>query len=562
MSVTEPHEISRRTFLSQGAKAGGAVVLAGAAGGVLAACGSSSSTSSTTAASGSAPGVGTGTPARGGSLTVGTVAEIDGFYPASNHWDTNGFLYANSLYDPLCAVAADGSIQPYLCQSITPNSTYDTWTMTLRPNIKFSDGSALTSAVVVANYNELKASLLTGQALAQVTSVTAPDAMTVVYKLGAPNPGYAAGLTTQVGYVVGQAMIDSVKGGNSKPTPVGTGPFIFQSWQPNDHFTATRNPNYWRSGLPYLDQITFRPIPDTIQRESTLKTGGVDMIQSTDPNTIKRFSGQSGYQVVDTTTGVLGEPTVAFIMLNTAVAPTNDLTIRKALAMGLDQATIQKIFGGGYAKPINGLFLPGSPYYSNSGYPAYDPAAAKKLVAQYAAQHGTPKLTLVTITDPRLGQVVQIIQQMWNQIGFDVTISQIEQANLINDFIAGQFQAATSYQFGAINPDLNYVWWSTTTAKPVGSIALNFPRNSDPVIEQNMMTGRHTTDQAIRNKAYQTVNEQLAKDLPYLWLEQYLFTEVATARVQNFANPTLPSGAKQYAFDEGIFVPTQIWLSK
>jgi len=559
--VTESQGITRRTFLSTGAKAGGAVVLAGAAGSALAACGSSSGSSTSTAAAGT-PGVGTGTPVTGGSLTVGLVAEIDGFYPPSNHWDTNGFIYANTLYDPLMAIGADGTIQPYLCQSMTANATFDSWTMTLRPNVTFHDGSALTAAVVVSNYNELKASLLTGQALAQVTAVSATDPMTVVYTLAAPNPGFPAGLTSQLGYVVGQSMIDSVKSGNKSPTPVGTGPFVFQNWQPNDHFTATRNPHYWRTGLPYLDQITFRPIPDTIQRESTIKTGGVDMLQSTDPLTIKRFEGQSGYQVVDTRTGVLGEPTMAFIMLNTTTAPTNDINIRKALAMSLNQGTIQKIFGGGFAKPVNGLFLSDSPYYSDPGYPAYDPAMAKQLVSQYTAQHGQPKITLVTITDPRLAQVVQIIQQMWKQVGFDVSISQIEQANLITEFITGEFQAATSYQFGAIDPDLNYVWWSTTTVKPVGSIGLNFPRNSDPVIEQNMLTGRHSSDQATRVKAYQTVNSQLAKDLPYVWLQQYLFSEVATSRVQNFANPTLPSGAKQYPYDEGIFVPTQIWLSK
>ena len=539
------------------------MVLAGAAGTALDACSSgSTSSSSTTAASGSKPGVGTGSPVRGGSLTVGLVAEIDGFYPANNHWDTNGYIYANTIYDPLCAIAADGSVQPYLCQSITPNAAADVWTMTLRPNVTFNDGSALTADVVVANYQALKGSLLTGQALVQVASVTAPDPMTVVYTLQGPNPGFAAGLTTQVGYVVGQAMIDSVKAGNQNPTPVGTGPFVFQDWQPNDHFTATRNPKYWRAGLPYLDQITYRPIPDTIQRESTLKTAGVDMIQSTDPNTINRFSGQSAYQVVDTRTGVLGEPTMAFIMLNTIVPPTDDLRVRRALAQSLDQATIQKIFGGGFAKPVNGLFLPGSQYYHDPGYPSYDPAAARALVKSYKAQHGTPALQLLTITDPRLAQVVQIIQQMWNQVGFDVTIAQVEQANIINDFVAGKFQAATSYQFGAIDPDLNYVWWSTTTLGPVGSIALNFPRNDDPVIEQAMLTGRHTTDTATRVQAYQTVNDRLAKDLPYLWLEQYIFSEVAVEKVQNFANPTLPSGAPQYPYDEGIFVPTQIWLAR
>ncbi len=563
--MSENNEISRRTFIAKGAAAGGAVVLAGAAGSALAGCSSSSSSSSTTAAaSSSKPGVGVGTPVRGGSLNIGLVAEIDGFYPPNNHWDTNGYLYAQCLYDPLMAIAADGSIQPYLAETCTPNSTFDTWTLTLRPNVKFHDGSALDATVVVNNFTALKASLLTGQALTQVTSCTATDPMTVVYKLQAPNPGFAAGLATQVGYVVAQAMIDQANAKVATPTPVGTGPFVYQDWQPNNHFTCTRNANYWRQGLPYLDQITLRPIPDTIQREATLKTGGVDMIGSTDPNTINRFQGQSGYQVVDSATGVIGEPSMAFVMLNTVVAPTNDLSIRQALAMALNQATVQKIFGGGLTKPVNGLFVEGSEYYtSDTGYPAYNPTEAKKLVAAYKAKHGSaPSLELLTITDPRLAQVVQIIQQMWQQVGFEVTIGQVEQADLINDFIAGKFQAATSYQFGAVDPDLNYVWWSTTTAGPIGSIALNFPRNSDPVIEQAMLTGRQTTDQATRVQAYQTVNKQLCKDLPYLWLEQYIFSEVATSKVQNFANPTLPNGMKGYAFDEGIFSPTAIWLSK
>ena len=247
---------------------------------------------------------------------------------------------------------------------------------------------------------------------------------------------------------------------------------------------------------------------------------------------------------------------MAFIMLNSVAPPDQRPPLRQALAKGLDQATIQKIFGGGFAKPVNGLFLPGSPYYSRP--PATRPTtrpAAKQLVAPYKAQHGTPSLELLTITDPRLAQVVQIIQQMWQQVGVNVTVGQVEQADLINDFIAGKFQAATSYQFGAVDPDLNYVWWSTTTVGPIGSIALNFPRNCDPVIEQAMLTGRHTTDQATRVQAYQTVNEQLAKDLPYLWLEQYIFSEVATDQVQNFANPTLPNGMARLRLRRGHLRP-------
>ncbi len=541
-------------------------MLGAGAGSALAGCSSSSSgSSSTTTASNAKPGVGTGTPVRGGSLTVGTLAEIDGFYPATNHWDTNGYLYANAIYDPLMAVAADGTIQPYLAQSITPNATYDTWTMVLRSGIKFNDGSALTSSVVKANFNALAASALTGTALKQVASVATPDPMTVVYTLTGPNPTFPAGLTTQVGYVVGEAMIQQASANpQSAPTPVGTGPFIYSQWQPNDHFTATRNPNYWRSGLPYLDSITFKPIPDTTQRESTLRTGGVDMIQSTDPNTINRFSGSggSGYQLVDTRTGIIGQPTVAFIMLNTAVSPTNDLSIRQALAKSMDQAQIQTIFGGGFARPTNGLFLPNSPYYSNTGYPTYDLAGAKSLVRAYKAQHGTPTLQLTTIPDPLEIKLVQIVQQMWEEAGFDIAVNEVEQATLIDDFVLGKFQAVTSYQFGAVNPDLNYVWWSTTTISPIGAIGLNFTRLDDPTIESAMLTGRHTTSQATRVTAYRTVNEQLAKELPYLWIDQYLFSEVADDRVQNFANPTLPGGKPGAPYyPEGVFNPTQIWLA-
>jgi peptide/nickel transport system substrate-binding protein len=540
------------------------VALGAGSSSLLAGCSSSpSGSSSTTTASGAKPGVGTGTPVRGGALTIGTIAEIDGFYPPANHWDTNGFLYANTVFDPLMAVAADGTTQPYLCQSMASNSTFDVWTMTLRPNIKFHDGTHLISTVIQANFTALQASALTGPALKQLASVTAPDSMTVVYTLTGPNPTFPSGLTTQVGYVVAESMIQASANSSGTVVPVGTGPFVYDTWQPNDFFTATRNPNYWQDGFPYLDSITFKPIPDTGARESTLRSGGVDMIESALPTTITNFSGSggTGYQLVDSRTGVIGEPTFAFIMLNTVTPPTDDLTIRQALAKGMNQKEVQTIIGGPPAKPANGIFLPSSPYYNDTDYPTFDPAGATALVNAYKAKHGTPTLNLLTIPDPVEIKVVQAVQQMWEQVGFSVTVSEVEQASIIDDFVFGKFQAVTSYQFGAVNPDLNYVWWSTTTRSPLGSIGLNFTRLDDPELETAMLEGRHTTDQAVRVAAYQKVNDQLAKELPYLWIEQYLFSEVATPRVQNFNNLVLPNGMKGYSFDEGIFFPHQTWLA-
>ncbi|HEX3842624.1 MAG TPA: ABC transporter substrate-binding protein [Acidimicrobiales bacterium] len=552
--------MDRRAFLSRGAAAG-SLVLVGAAG--LAACSSSPSSTGGGSGGGSGtPGVNKGTPKTGGSLTIGTTAEIDGFFPPNNHWDNNGFLYANAVYDPLTAVAADGTIKPYLAQSVTPNSTYTVWTLTLRPGITFHDGSALTATVVKNNFDALKASTLTGIALQQVKSATVTGPLTLVYTCTQPLVDFPAGLATQVGYVVGQAMLDAVKASSTaSPKPIGTGPFVYGNWQPNQQFSATRNPNYWRSGLPYLNSITFKPIPDTTQRESTLKTGGVDLIVSADPNTVNHFVGQSAFQVVDTLNYTVGEPDMDFIMLNCATAPTNDLRIRQALAKATDQVQVNKIFGGGLAKLSNGLFPKGSKYYSTTAYPTFDLPGAKALVAAYKAQHGTAALTLTGTTDPRVSKATQVLQQMWNLAGFDITIKAIEQAALITDAITGTYQALTFEQFAVPDPDLNYTWWSTTTVAPPGQISLNFARNSDPLIEQALQIGRTNPDPATRIKAYQTVNERICLDLPYIWLGQTVWSEVGDTRVQNFANPVLPDGAPGYPFQNGFFFPTQIWMA-
>ena len=546
--------IDRRTFLRRSAAASGTVVMAGAIG---SACGSPSggtSTTDTTPLSG---------PRRGGSLTIGTMAEIDGFSPSQNRWDTNGLLYANTVYDPLMAVAVDGSIQPYLAESLTPNAAFDQWTLVLRSGVRFHDGTALTATVVKANFEALRTSSLTRGAVAGITSIHAPDPSTVVFSLKGPATGFAAGLTTQAGYIVAQTTLDGATSSSGAPvTPVGTGPFVYSSWQPNGHFTATRNPHYWQADLPYLDQVTFRPIADTTQRENSLRSGSVDAMISIDPLTYQHFHHAPGYQALYQTSPVVGSPTMGFMLLNCAKAPTNDVRIRQALAKATDQAAIQKVFGNGSIQVINGIFLAGSPFFSQTGYPNPDPAGAAALVRQYAAQHGTPSIQISAPPDPRITQLVQIVQQMWSAAGVSVSISIVQQADAIIDLLTGNYQAVPSAQFGAVNPDLNYPWLSSTTVAPIGTIGLNFPRNSDPAIEAALLTGRSTTDRSVRISAYRTVNERLATDLPYAWIGRDVFPFAAIDRVGGIDGYSLPGGRPGYAYNEGVFFPAHLWLGK
>ncbi|HYA68965.1 MAG TPA: ABC transporter substrate-binding protein, partial [Acidimicrobiales bacterium] len=447
----------RRTFLGRGATGAAALAFVGIGGPtLLSAC--SSSSSSVAAPRVSTPGIGVGPPRQGGSITVGVNSEIDGFLPADNHFDNSGTIYANSVYDTLTAIAADGSAQPSLAQSVTPNADLTAWTVGLRPGISFHDGSPLTSDVVVTNFQALRQSPLTGPAVQIVSAVTATDPLTVVFHFTEPIVAFPYYMATQVGYVVALAQLNSQ---NGSAHPIGTGPFIYESWVPNDHFTVRRNPHYWRSGLPYLDSITYKPIVEDQSRQSSLQSGTIDLMVSRNPHAAVELRDDPSVQLVTDADRTHGQNDVAFIYLNCQAEPLSDLTVRQALAYATDTHEIATLFGAGILEPISSPFPVGSPYRApDNGYPAFDLDMAKSLVAQAAPRHGGRiRFDLSTIPDPLDSEVIQALQAMWAEAGVQASVSQIEEVTYIDNLALGTFQACTGDQFDADDPDENYIWW-------------------------------------------------------------------------------------------------------
>lgn len=544
----------RRTFLSRAAAGAGVLALGGVGAVALDACGGGGSTAGTAGR----PGVGTGRPRRGGSLTVGLNSEIDGFLPATNHFDNSGYDYANAVYDTLTKIAADGTAQPYLAESVVPNTDRTVWTITLRPGVVFHDGSPLTADVLVANLQALRQSPLTGQAVTPISGVKATGPLSVAVTSDEPLVAFPYYLATQIGYVVALSQLSAADGSSH---PVGTGPFSLVSWTPNDHLALQRNPRYWRAGLPYLDGITYKPIAQDAARESSLRSGTIDLMVTRDPHAIVDLGHDPGFAQVREQRLGTGMDDVDFIILNTAVAPLDDLTVRQALARSLNTTELTRLFGLGVAEPDTSPFPKGSPFRApDNGYPTYDLAAAKRLVAQAAPAHGGKiSLSLGTITDPRQLEIVQAVQSMWGQAGIDVTINQTEQVAYITGLALGTFQADTDEQFSAPDPDLNYVWWSSTTAAGPGKIALNFARNRDDQIEAALQKGRTTSDPEARAEAYQTVDKRLAADLPYLWISRATWSITGHTSVANFVGGTVPGGQRALGFTSGVFTPTEIW---
>jgi ABC-type transport system substrate-binding protein len=543
------HSFDRRSFLAGGVALGAGLAVLGSepdwAGAVLT----------------NGPGrngVSKAKPKRGGSIVFGMDTEEGGFDPTSARWDEGGFLYGRCVFDPLAIVTAAGKVEPYLAQSITSNPDFTVFTITLRKGIVFHDGTPLDAAALLLNLQKQAASILTGPAFQNIASsaITGPLTVAVTMKTPwQPFPYYLA--QAQTGYIAAPSMLNNK---NGTTHPIGTGPFVFQEWVPNSHFTATANPHYWRPGLPYLSSITFKPILSSASRVSALESGTIDIMHTNTPRTFGSFRHNTKWAYVDNSGAVLGQPDVNCVMLNTGAAPFNNKTLRTALAKASNSKQYAKVIDLGVNQPMSGLFLPGSPYYTKTAYPSFDPKGAAKLVKQIETQTGSPvSFTLTATNDPDVERAAQFLQQEWQTAGMKVSINIQEQSALINDALAGTYQATTWRQFGAVNPDLNYVWWSDTTTK--APLPLNMARNSDPRLQAALVTGRTTSDPAARVKAYQQINQYLGEDIPYIYGDRSTWAVAANPKVQNFANPTTPSGSKAIGFDAGVIWPAQIWVT-
>ncbi|HET6873731.1 MAG TPA: ABC transporter substrate-binding protein [Acidimicrobiales bacterium] len=552
-------ELDRRSFLSRGAKLLGGAAVLGSGGGFLAACGSSSPSGGSTTGTTGTPGVSKGTPKKGGSLTIGVEAEDNGFNPTIASWDVTGLMYGAALFDTLAYADQQGHVKPYLAQSITPNADYTKWTITMRPNVLFHDGTTCDGPAVAASLKANKTSPQNGFALIPVTDISATDAMTVVVTTNEPWIAFPYYLTGSIGTVMAPAMLKAPNGGNDKP--IGTGPFVFQSWVPNDHMTATRNPHYWNSPYPYLDQVTFKPIPDHLARENALRAGNIDIMHTDDTQTAVDFMHNASFSYINDLSNTAVEHEQDFFMINCAKAPLDDVRVRQALAYSIDRQKVINTLYNGISPNATGPYSKGSPYYTDTGYPSYNLSKAKSLIQQVSAEKGPVSFELSIINDAKDLAVTTLVGSMFQAAGAKVNIIQVEQSQYIVQALLGNYGVRGWRQFAASDPDENYVWWSSKTSAPIGSLSLNFARNKDPKIDAALETGRTSTDQNARIEAYQSISKQFAQDVPYLWINQAYWSVVAKPTVQDFNKVTLPDGSRGLEMTGGFINPKFIWVS-
>jgi peptide/nickel transport system substrate-binding protein len=509
----------------------------------------------------------------GGTLVVSGEAEVaNPWTPVAMQCDSYCQQRARTFYDPLAAYATDLEVHPFLAESIEPNADYTEWTVKLRKGISFTDGTPLNADAAIYNLQQSGTGVLIAGALTDVAKVPSqadPSVMELkiekvddlTFKIftgkgGDPNKpvpwlDFDAYLTGQWGFMASPKWLEAVKTNPELASqPVGTGPFIFESYAPRDRLVVTKNPDYWMKDpegrqLPYLDRIEFRVIEDGVTAGEALRSGEIDIFATDNANVIADFQ-ESG----DFTISEQNELTETdFIIIDqskqNALA---DRRVRCALSMAIDRQELIDATGGGLLTPANGLFSPGQQGYleDNGLNIEQDIDGAKALIEEYEAETGQQVTFPIGQTPTRTNdEVTELLIGWWNEIGVDAQALAVPQDQYITLALFGdpQFQAFLWRQHAGVGVDQQYFWWHSAGSHPDGELSLNFGRINNPEIDAALDAARSASDDAEATAAAETVNRQFAKNCIYIPLSWTLWGIISEPSVQGLGTFVMPDGA-------------------
>jgi len=486
---------------------------------------------------------GAATPKPGGEVRFGLEAETTGGYCLSQaNLAISGIQVVAAIYDTLTAPNTKGEYVPNLAESVTPNATFNEWTIKARPGITFHDGTPFNADAIVANIEAWRKGLLFQFVFSNIASVSKVDDATVKVTTKVPWAAFPAYL-----YLVGRAGIMAPAQINNPGTCatnlIGTGPFKLETWKTNESFVAVKNANYWKKDakgtkLPYLDKITFVPIPDTPSRQNQLEGGQLTLMHTSAADAIDSLGGVSGVQL---TTEPPGNRDVRYYLLNTAKAPFNSPDARLALAHALNIKKINQIRNKGLFDVANSIIdSKGQGYLKKSGLPTYDLKKAKELVAKVkAANGGAFDVSFLTTNDSGSLAEAQLLVEQAKAAGINATLAQVDQSSLINEALAGKFSVLLWRNFHsdpAYGDAGNYVWFSK--GSPV-----NFGKIDDATVQASLDAGRAALTTADGKAAYEDFNKAMMGS-PWLIPAWFVDWTIASKGMGGILGAPLPDGSK------------------
>jgi peptide/nickel transport system substrate-binding protein len=485
---------------------------------VAAACGSSSGGSTASGGPSATSAVDT--------LVMANAVKVDTLDPEQNSVNESIWLDQN-LYSRLVAPDATGTkIVPDLATSWDVSPDNLTYTFHLR-DAKFSDGTPVTAQDAV--WSIQRAAKLDGGwgfLITAVKTITAPDAKTVVVKLSEPHAPLLADLAMYAYSVLPQKEVEA-KGDAFFTKPVGSGPFVVTSYNPDSEVDFTAN-KYWYGTKPKIKNVKLMIITDDNTRLLDLQAGKVDVIENPPSNLVKQINANPKLK-----SDLFPSTRVDFIQLSTHNQYFKNEKVRQAVRAAVDLNEINKLAYQGTAVPATS-FMPYKMQYWNASLPkpTVDIAKAKNLLAQAGFPTGFTT-NIITVSGDAAGQAeAVVIKSDLAKIGITVNIESYELVTAYDKEKTGDYGIGERYWTNdIIDPD-EVVTFGVVVDAGSNSFDTYW---SDPTATKLATDARSQIDSGKRQQMYGQIQQIVNEQTPYLPLEYPPFRYAQGKWVNGFA---------------------------
>ncbi len=467
-------------------------------------------------------------------LTIGVDQEVIGLDP-NKVTAFSSFRRVDLLYNKLVTYDAGLHVVGDLAES-WDNPDSRTYVFHLRHGVRFHDGAEMTSADVVYTINRIldpKTASPGRSYIDVIDTVSAPDKYTVRLGLKYPLASLLSGLASGNAAIVEQAAVQ--RAGDLQKTEAGTGPFMLAEWVPDNYMRLARNPHYFKRGLPKVDEVVFRVIPEQASLLAGLRSRSLDMATISDGSVVKQAMGVN-------TLAVQQAPSLnlRIFSFNTTRKPFTDSRVRDAIAYAIDRQAIinaaefgMGVVSGPIPAPDRVWALP------VANFPEYrpNPGRARQLLQEAGAAGASFNITVSPTYEGGLA-VAQVIQSQLKAAGLNANIQNVEWGQYINQWVKRYFDTMVELRGGDPDPDrfLYRTFYSTG--------AVNNFLFKDSTVDRLLDRGRVHVTVAERLPIYHDLEHALVTDAPAVFLYTPMESQVLQTYVKGFR--IIPTGALNY----------------
>jgi len=413
------------------------------------------------------------------------------------------YVYVHLVFNGLSRIDPDMTVKPDLAESWTASDDLKTWTFILRQGVKFHHGRVLDADDVVATMKRILDPATGSRArtsLSMVDNVSAIDAQRVKFDLNIPYAGFADIFADRQLRIAPKDKL-----GELSTHPIGTGPFMFKSWSPGDRLELVKNPDYFEKGLPKLDGVTLRIVPESAARMAALESGAVDIVWSMPYESVEKFKNHP-----DVRTDGVSTPTWDGVILNNDRPPFNDVRVRQALALTIDKGAIVELALFGQGDPTFSPIPPSHPYFNKSlKFNPPDIAKAKKLLSDAGFPNGFDVPMQVPQEREQRVRVGVAVRDMARAAGIRINIERVPFASYTAN-VAGKAQMYVDGYFARPTVD--------TAIHPFyhsqGSWNKQLWLYKDARVDQLLDDARKTNDEASRKAIFEKFQAIVEETVP------------------------------------------------